>query len=715
MSSINSSTSENVFVQVSDCSSRGSGGNLVAGPVRRNRGGLSAHPYRRHPTNSRDRIRERFNSSRRRRTKQRKPSTRGKEKETRTAQKRHQSEEAETLSVGELPRKIARTEPDSSGENCGGNPIDQDIVQRSIGNSPHEGSSSGVRKSSGRYPCGTLDPDVGLPIRRQPGTSDGSTPQTRRFYEDQVLESHHNALSEGLRGLEINGRVFPALPEIQSTNLAGHLNLRGGEYTLVSDILYTPARVEAYAEVVRGFLEQYSTSSNFSRKQFDIPDGFIGLHATTGLVHIHIIHQCPAGNRGCRCWTTSAIRNLSRHGHVLQSSRQYYRSRSDRDKMALVHYICQEDRERRCLFIAQAGVRSVLCRHQMVRKAEDEVDGLKGDVEIRRVPVKTPIHQEQSRASSDNESASSYSNRVKGKRRLLNASFVEEIEARLLDIGAEPLSAGIHTHYWTEDMLFKAVDVNPNFIKNALKNISVKFRRFQIIDYINFYCERADHPPIFAAEDRDQYDEKYYDVEKSIKILLEIIFIQCGNSKIEMRKFLHQLRDWLDRKSGKRNTFVVVGRPNAGKNYVFDSLKSWVLSHGVITDLCRSNRFGLQDCLDKRVAFWDEATFDPYFEEQLLGVLGGTTTNINVKHQPAALLRRTPIMITANVDCIPKEERFDIRCFRAKPWKRIDWFFADKTLLPDPLAWTFIFNSLLTVPSPKFTHKGVIDYIYNSD
>lgn len=229
---------------------------------------------------------------------------------------------------------------------------------------------------------------------------------------------------------------------------------------------------------------------------------------------------------------------------------------------------------------------------------------------------------------------------------------------------------------------------------------------YTLYDFLKFYS--GDNEPLFLASSKDSYDNMYYGACESADYILELLLLHCNNDNRELFNLLKFITNWFNKATLKFNTLIVIGEPNAGKNWIFDSLKCFALSFGTITDLNKSNRFGLQDCVAKRIAVWDEATLDPYFEEQLLAILGGNVTKVPVKHKPAALLPRIPVLITANHDTIPHTTRFNARCVRTRFWRTQPNFFKDKTKLPSPLAWVYIFNMFVNEEHQVFKN----DYFY---
>lgn len=78
----------------------------------------------------------------------------------------------------------------------------------------------------------------------------------------------------------------------------------------------------------------------------------------------------------------------------------------------------------------------------------------------------------------------------------------------------------------------------------------------------------------------------------------------------------------------------------------------------------RYSQFPFNNCLNKRVLHWDEPNYEPSAEEMIKTMLSGDETSANVKYQNIQVIKRTPIIITANRYIFPNNEMFDCRVFK---------------------------------------------------
>lgn len=93
----------------------------------------------------------------------------------------------------------------------------------------------------------------------------------------------------------------------------------------------------------------------------------------------------------------------------------------------------------------------------------------------------------------------------------------------------------------------------------------------------------------------------YYDLSDSIKLMNNMLLFQLDNNVTNIKIFLNELYILLDRKEPKKNTFMVISQPNAGKNMFFDAVLHYYFSYGMIGNFNKIQSFPLQDCANKRI------------------------------------------------------------------------------------------------------------------
>jgi len=165
----------------------------------------------------------------------------------------------------------------------------------------------------------------------------------------------------------------------------------------------------------------------------------------------------------------------------------------------------------------------------------------------------------------------------------------------------------------------------------------------------------------FAAEDKHSY---YYDIYHSVKYLEALLNWQYDDDSDEVKKFLQNLYDILDKKRPKCNTLFILSKPNSGKNFFFDAVVNSCINFGVIHNWNRYNQFPLQDCTNRRVLFWNEPNFEDGVEETLKMLFGGDQCQARIKYEGDAWIPRTPVIVLSNRDCFPKNLAFRTRMIK---------------------------------------------------
>lgn len=72
--------------------------------------------------------------------------------------------------------------------------------------------------------------------------------------------------------------------------------------------------------------------------------------------------------------------------------------------------------------------------------------------------------------------------------------------------------------------------------------------------------------------------------------------------------------------------------------------------------------------MNKRILFWNEPEIEPSKFEELKLLFGGDTMNVKVKFCGDMVLHRTPVIILANYNPFPKDDKFATRMFTYE-WK----------------------------------------------
>lgn len=93
--------------------------------------------------------------------------------------------------------------------------------------------------------------------------------------------------------------------------------------------------------------------------------------------------------------------------------------------------------------------------------------------------------------------------------------------------------------------------------------------------------------------------------------------------------------------NGKHNTILLKGPPNSCKTLFVQLLLDISITNGQIANFNKFNNFPLQNCLDKRLLYWDEPNFEPSSLESLKMLFAGDECPGNIKYKDHQIINKT--------------------------------------------------------------------------
>lgn len=139
---------------------------------------------------------------------------------------------------------------------------------------------------------------------------------------------------------------------------------------------------------------------------------------------------------------------------------------------------------------------------------------------------------------------------------------------------------------------------------------------------------------------------------------------------LKVQKFLSDVVDVVDQRVPKKNTIDVWGPPSSGKTWFFNMVTDFCVNVGYMLNLTReTNRFALENCVNRKLIIWNEPQVAESFYERLKTILGGDRTYTEIKGRRGAHILRTGVIITCNARVYPDDEAIDLRriCYQ---WNR---------------------------------------------
>lgn len=422
--------------------------------------------------------------------------------------------------------------------------------------------------------------------------------------------------------------------------------------------------------------------------------------------HYHIVHDCTYSNGSCRCFGKQFV------GH--RSSRIYNSYElSQEDWYSIIKYHFSIGRRVHHVFIGSTDCTRIFARFetiQLKQRAEGDVVD-EGHVEICRSENEV-LWQSGSGSESDipcegdsKTIITETTERRRGKKRRTEEKTQQEIiEKLILEISKVPLQDFVTTDKYLQSNI-RFMNTLSVSMRNALHTIKLKFYNMYLRDYKRFY-EELNELPYWDSHNRESFDNVYMSLSMSKKYIRKLLIWQYHPESMDSEyniidnewkpavySYVLDLMNFIDRKRGKRNTDVYISPPNAGKTLFFDAIRDFLINCGQMTNWNRNSTFPLQMCGYTRIIFWNEPNYEMSVERNLLKLLGGDSLNVNVKNMPDAVISKTPIIVTSNVNPFPNTPEFMYRV-QKYIWKAAPFLIRTKGKKFHPLVIAYLFNEV---------------------
>jgi hypothetical protein len=392
--------------------------------------------------------------------------------------------------------------------------------------------------------------------------------------------------------------------------------------------------------------------------------------------HYHVVHDCAYTSSTCRCVVIQAIRGEYRCRRksvwTFQFTLEHW--------VALAEYLDFEERE--ILYLEVPGRVWIDCR------------------QARSIPFERgqrnrpePLVEESTTSFNffdyircgpeEGNGKSSVGQSIGGRKRCPGSRQRrknDKIFNLILKISTAPICRVFSTREWTSSE-FKYENPASSQMKNIVELVQRKYTESSMPDLIKIYKNAT---KCYFAATLD-YDLIYYDLERSLEIMENILMFQNHQDRHFARKFLFDLYCVCEKKIPKKNAFQVISHPNAGKNLFFDTVIHWYTNFGQIANFNKHSQFPLMDAVNRRICVWNEPSCEASSFEDIKMLFGGDTMKVRVKFQHDAVVDRTPIIILGNNNIFPTDETFKCRMFHYAWRPYNDLKHVQKKL--DPNAW----------------------------
>lgn len=274
------------------------------------------------------------------------------------------------------------------------------------------------------------------------------------------------------------------------------------------------------------------------------------------------------------------------------------------------------------------------------------------------------------------------------------------MEKFIRSIICTPLKNILYTNFWTTSR-FKYVPHESNLLKTIFHNIQQEITDKSVKE-IFMYTRTVDINKLIYMAKWNTVSDYYFNLKESIIILDKFLHYQ---EEENVQNFLQTLYDFLEQVKPKKNCLYIVSPPNAGKNFFFDAVIHSMLNFGQMANFNKYNNFPLEAAVNKRIILWNEPNYEPAALETLKMLFAGDGTPVKVKYKDPVVIRRTPILILSNNDCIPTTGAFQTRVDKFT-WKTAPILKnIKKRPLPFAIFYLFIKYKIMNVHDIQLTDE----------
>ena len=397
--------------------------------------------------------------------------------------------------------------------------------------------------------------------------------------------------------------------------------------------------------------------------------------------HIHVVHDCAYSNNSCRC-------KFAKGAEIKDNIRPALRKRvpigrlKERDWYNILKYFTTDGR--RCkLLVLRGAVRGLPAGIESLESSRYRRNTLERMVETCTGQGGAELQQGLQIRYERGKGIRGRFEAHKNARKSGVLLTDEKIQEKLRMYPTCPIIAIIDTDPWLNDKDLWLLRGDDKRVKNNVDAWSLTLCRWNFEDFNAFY-KRKDCYPIFMAG-YIPFEETYYTITESIDVLEKLLYFQFDGDEDDIRNFLYQLYNVLERKTPKLNTLLISSPASAGKNFFIDVFVNYLLNRGQFMMANRNNNFPFQQAHGKRVLIWDEPNYERAMTDTLKMICGGGSYNVNVKNKDPVHVCRTPVIILTNthIDIMSAPE-FKDRIVQFK-WKAAP-LLKDYLKLPNPLA-----------------------------
>lgn len=227
-----------------------------------------------------------------------------------------------------------------------------------------------------------------------------------------------------------------------------------------------------------------------------------------------------------------------------------------------------------------------------------------------------------------------------------------EIHAKMEKVMAlqpcAPLTNLCDSSMWIDDNDLKYIRQDDKNYKNFIDMWQTKICSWTVFDFNSFYKAEGCQPTFNCGF--QSVEDKYYNVTDSVNVISELLLYQFDNCENDVKLFLCDLYNIIDRKIPKCNTLLIQSPPSAGKNYFIDMVMDFLWNKGQLGNPNKYNAFPFNAAEKKRILLWNEPNYEAAAIDTLKMITAGDAVSVKVKYKNDTAVYKTPLIILTNND-----------------------------------------------------------------
>lgn len=396
--------------------------------------------------------------------------------------------------------------------------------------------------------------------------------------------------------------------------------------------------------------------------------------------HIHVVHDCPYSGSSCRCQILQKEEVKSKRRGAIRKRKAISTIESDQ-WINIIEYFISNGRWLQFAKVGGTVVRIPVGYQNLQSRGNQESESgqILGTCTIQgsgELPEGVSYLQ-------DNTETSGTNSRVSRTRRGRSNNLSQEMEKILNEHPVCPLAAIISTHEWLTNKNLRMLRADDNIVKSFLDAKAEEMCYWTIHDFNLFYNQPYCNPTFMAGYQK--LDDKYYNINDSLVICNKLLQYQFDDDTNQIKAFLTDLYNIIERKYPKCNTLVIKSAPNGGKNFFIDMFLHYLINYGQLGLMNKTNNFSLQEATSKRILLWNEPNYESSYTDTLKMLLGGDALSVRVKQKKDCHVYKTPLIVLTN-EIIPfMYELAFITRVKKYNWKEA-MFLKEYDKKPNPLT-----------------------------